>query len=103
MMYVKGTAIAAIPIFIRQKFGENGYDRWLGELKQGAQETYHEGVVEKKWYPLNESLNEPLQKMCDMFYNGSLHGAVESGRFSANTVSAACLSYSLRSARRRSS
>lgn len=84
MMYVKGAALAAIPIFIRQKFGENGYIQWIGELKPGAQEVYREGIVEKKWYPLNETLNEPLQRMCDMFYNGSLHGAVESGKFSAD-------------------
>ncbi|MDJ0766964.1 MAG: hypothetical protein QNJ97_28580 [Myxococcota bacterium] len=35
------------------------------------------------WYPMQPALVDPTRAVCDMFYEGSVRGAVEQGRFSA--------------------
>ena len=83
-MKVKGIAIATIPLFIQERFGEGGFNRWINALTPEARKVYQASVLASVWYPLRESLIEPLRKMCDLFYAGDLKGAHEAGRFSAD-------------------
>ena len=83
-MEVKGTAIATVPLFIKERFGEGGLNQWTDALTPEACKVYQASVLVSSWYPLKEVLIQPLRKMCDLFYAGDLKGARESGRFSAD-------------------
>ncbi len=82
-MQVKGTAVASIPIFIREKFGEEGFKRWLDSISPEASKVYSSSILVSSWYPLKEILVEPSANICKLFYNGNLSGVWECGRFSA--------------------
>lgn len=82
-MQVKGTAVQTIPIFIKAKFGEQSFQKWLSSLSPDAQQVYSKDVLTASWYPVEEILIEPTKKLCDMFYFGKLDGAVDQGRYSA--------------------
>ena len=83
-MEVKGTAIITLPPFIKERFGEGGFNRWIDGLTPEAREVYQSSVLASSSYPLKRFLIEPLRKMCSLFYAGDLKGARESGRFSAD-------------------
>lgn len=83
-MEVKGAALASVPVFVLRKFGPEGLSRWLNSLSPRAHEIYKGTIPSGSWYPLEEVLEEPLQKICDLFYWGDLRGAREGGRFGAD-------------------
>ena len=80
---VKGDAIISIPIFIIKKFGKSKYIKWLNLISPEAKKVYSSPINKSDWYPMQEIIVEPTLKVCDLFYNKSLRGAWESGRFSA--------------------
>jgi len=82
-MEVKGAALVSTNDFIKKKFGDDGYKKWLTELPENIAKMYSGPIWLSKWYPLKESLIEPTQVMCDMFYNSDVKGAWETGRHSA--------------------
>ncbi len=81
---VKGAAIITMPLFIKDRFGEEGLSQWIDALTQEARKVYRASVLVSSWYPLKAFLIEPIRRMCDLFYAGDLKGARESGRFSAD-------------------
>ena len=83
-MEVKGTAIVTVPLFIKERFGEGGLNRWVNALTPEARKVYPNSILASNWYPLKEVLIEPLHKICGLFYAGDPKGARESGRFSAD-------------------
>ncbi len=83
-MEVKGAAIIIIPPFIKDRFGEEGFNQWIDALTPEARKVYQAPLLVSNWYPLRESLIESLRKMCDLFYDRHVKGARESGRFSAD-------------------
>jgi hypothetical protein len=84
MMQVKGSAIVAMPKFVAEKHGDFGYRKWLDTLSPPAKQVYGGHIMASNWYPFREMMVEPTQKMCDQFYGGSIKGAMEAGRFSAD-------------------
>ena len=82
-MRVKGTAVLTLPLFIQEKFGREGLEEWLTSLSEEAKEVYGYPVLSSNWYPIKEILVEPTEKICELFYNGDLKGAWDSGRYSA--------------------
>jgi hypothetical protein len=82
-MLVKGTAVETIPMFIKKKFGEQGFQKWLQSLPPDIRKTFATNILSPLWYPLRETLIEPTVKLCELFYSGKPDGAVEQGRFSA--------------------
>jgi len=83
-MQVNGTAVASLPLFIRSKFGEAGFNRWIQSLPAEAAKIYSTNIFPSSWYPLDKVVIEPTRKFCDLFYGGNLKGAWEGGRFSAD-------------------
>jgi hypothetical protein len=83
MMQVSGKAMVSIPLFILKKFGRDKYKLWLDELSSDAKKVYSTAINKNEWFPLKEIMSEPSRKICDLFYNRSLRGAWECGRFSA--------------------
>jgi hypothetical protein len=82
-MQVKGTAVQTIPLFIKAKFGEQGFQKWLESLSPSVRTAFSSIILPPAWYPLHEGLIEPTLKLCELFYRGGMEGAVEQGRFSA--------------------
>lgn len=82
-MKVKGSAVTTLPLFIKETFGEEAFQKWLEALSPEAKDTYSVPILTTNWYPLKTILSEPTQKICELFYNGNIKGAWESGRFSA--------------------
>ncbi len=80
---VKGTAILTIPLFIQKKFGEDGYNKFIDSISPKARDTYLTTIYPSFWYPIKEILIQPTEKICELFYNGNIRGAWESGHFSA--------------------
>jgi len=83
-MEIKGTALVSTKDFIEKKFGDDGYKKWLTELPEKTAKIYSESILLSQWYPLKESLIEPSQVMCDMFFKSDVKGAWEAGRHSAD-------------------
>lgn len=82
-MQVKGTAVLTVPLFVREKFGDDGLRQWLERLSDSARLVYSGSILASSWYPLDEILVEPTVRLCDTFYDGHIQGAVDQGRFSA--------------------
>lgn len=84
MTKVKGTTIIPLQKFIRERFGTDGYDRWLASLSDEPRRTFDGTVLSDHWYPLDKMFIEPTEAMCRVFYAGDQNGAWELGRFSAD-------------------
>lgn len=82
-MEVKGTAVEAMPSFISEKFGQDGLKSWIDSLSEDCQKIFSKPILSSQWYPLKEVLVEPTLKLCSLFYNGDIKGALEMGRYSA--------------------
>lgn len=82
-MKVKGSALVTIPLFIRKTFGEDEVNRWLDSLSPECREIFTSPILSSSWYPIKAGLSNPTLKLCELFYDGSLEGAWENGRFSA--------------------
>lgn len=82
-MEVKGEALISIPLFILKKFGKKGYDHWFNILPAPAKKIYQSPISKTDWFPLKYALVDPTMLMCKAFFNNSLMGAWECGRYSA--------------------
>ena len=80
---VSGLAVGTIPLFIKDKFGDKGFEKWLTKLEPEIQKIYTSIISVNKWYNIKEVFVEPTKILCDMFYDGDFKAAWEFGRFSA--------------------
>lgn len=85
MTKIKGTALKSIPLFIKDKFGEEGFKKWLEVLSPEAKEIYSEDILPGAWFPIQTVIVEPTHELAKMFYDGNIKDcAMDSGRFSAD-------------------
>ncbi len=84
MMQVKSDAMLSLPIFIVKKYGKDGFNKWRNALLPEAKNVYSYPIKKGEWHPLRKMMIEPTQLICDLFYNKSLKGAADCGRFSAD-------------------
>ena len=82
-MEVKGTAVESIPVFVKKKFAHR-FEEWLNTLPESSRKIMREKILPSAWYPLQEALIIPTQKICELFYRSVEEGAWEAGRFSAD-------------------
>ncbi len=82
-MKVKGSAIAPMAKFIDSKFGPDALNRWMISLPEPSRDIFNSPILVSRWYPIKEAMIEPTRNCCELFYGGSLKGAWEMGRFSA--------------------
>ena len=80
-MDVKGTAVIPVAQFVQDKFPDRK-DEWISSLSETSANIMKSALT-GGWYPLQEGLIEPTQKICDLFYAGKEEGAFELGRYSA--------------------
>ncbi len=82
-MTVKGMALMALDAFVKSNFPDRR-EEWLAALPPGARDVYSHSVLASDMYPLYDTLIEPTQKVCDLFYNGDDRGAWETGVHSSS-------------------
>jgi hypothetical protein len=81
---VKGTAIAAIPEYVKRTYGEAAYCKWLGSLSKDSKRIFGSTIRLSDWLPIKEAYLEPTATVCQLFFGGDFKGAWELGRFSAD-------------------
>lgn len=71
---VRGELVKRVTKFVKWKFGEKEYERWVDSLSPQAKLIYKNEVSSLDWYPLVPAHDEPLLSICNMFYDGSMIG-----------------------------
>ncbi|MDD3803998.1 MAG: DUF2378 family protein [bacterium] len=82
-MEVKGVSLISTREFVSVKFTSEDYNRWIKSLSLESYSIINGNILASNWYPYVRGMLEPTKSICDMFYAGSMRGAEEIGRFSA--------------------
>jgi hypothetical protein len=82
-MKMKGSGVMGLPAFVKSAFPER-FEDWIRALSPESREIHAHPILASEWYPLYETYIDPSQKMCDLFFDGDMRGAWESGKFSAS-------------------
>ena len=84
MSKVSGLSLKTFPMFIENKFGNEGLERWQNSLSGEAKDVFNKPLIGlDDWYDLNDFFIKPTKLICDLFYQGDEKSAWEMGRFSA--------------------
>lgn len=84
-MNIKGTAVKSISEFVQSNFGDQ-YINWFNSLTPESQEIIRDAIT-NKWYPIQEGVVEPTEKIGKLFYNGDTRkAAFECGKYSAQVA-----------------
>jgi hypothetical protein len=84
-MEVKGRALKSMQSYVRKKFGQEGFDRWLSAISTEAYMVYSQPIDTDQWFPLKTMLIDPTANIAQLFYEWDLKKAAwELGRFSAD-------------------
>ena len=74
---VKGITLIILKEFIKTKFGEEGYQRWVTEMEPSSALIFKNDISSKEWYPYMTSFHKPYKLVCDLFYAGANTGIKE--------------------------
>ncbi len=83
-MEIKGLAIAIFEPFLTERFGREGFQRWLQALEPESQAIFEKPIDNGLWYPLKAAYSRPTEILCRVFYDGDPRGAWDLGRYSAD-------------------
>jgi hypothetical protein len=78
-MEVKGTTIKPFIKYIKDKFKDDGYQRWFISLSAESKEIFGHTILASKWYPFQYGMKEPLHKVVELFFGGDISRAKEVG------------------------
>ncbi len=81
-MEAKGVGVLSVIDFVKTKFPDR-FEEWKNSLPEQSKIILNSKILPNQWYPVRESITIPMRKFCDIFYGGSLKGAWEYGRYSA--------------------
>jgi len=84
---VKGTSAINTQTFVRDRYGEEGYERFLAGLSDPVRRLYsgQEKILASAWYPAEKAFFEPARRICELFFGGDVRrSAWELGRYSAH-------------------
>jgi hypothetical protein len=85
MTEVKGVLIQSTPKSILDKFGQYGLKRWLELISPNARRVFTSEINPEAWFPLKETLIEPMANIAQLFYDWDLKKAAwDFGRMSAD-------------------
>lgn len=84
-MEVKGTAIKSISEFVLAKHKAE-YADFIKALPATSREILREVIITSRWYPIRESLIEPIITIGKLFYSSPSEAAWAMGRFSAGVA-----------------
>jgi hypothetical protein len=83
-MEIKGSAVQSIPAFVRAKYGDDGFLRWIDSLEPEAATLMRGEIMATAWYSVADFYIGPTQKIVELFFDGDKMGAWELGRFNGD-------------------
>jgi len=84
-MQVRGSIVSALPRFIQDKFGDEGFQSWIRAITPQARDVYLYEIKADDWYEMKPIMIEPMAQVARLFYNWDLKASAwELGRFSAD-------------------
>jgi len=83
-MEVKGSAIATIQEFVKNKYGGR-FQEWLDSLPSESKKIYSGRIIPGLWYSVYDTVVVPTEKMIELFYGGNEQGSWDLGRYNADT------------------
>lgn len=83
-MQVKGTAVSNTPTYVRRVHGDAAFTAWFDSLPESSR-VILKAPLATRWYPAEEAVIVPTQAICNQFFDGQSTGAIECGRFSADS------------------
>jgi hypothetical protein len=85
MTEVKGVLIQSTPKIILNKFGQYGLKRWLELISANARRVYSTEIDPEAWFPLKETMIEPMANIAQLFYDWDVKAAAwDFGRMSSD-------------------
>jgi hypothetical protein len=85
-MHAKGTAVKSLQDFVQKHF-ESRYNEWISHLPAPSRNIFSAPILVTDWYPIIESLIEPIKTIANLFYEGdTVKAGWETGRYSAETA-----------------
>jgi hypothetical protein len=85
MSQVSGLALKILPMYVEEKMGRDGLEKWKNTLADDVKEVYFDpSYILDKWFDINRFYIEPTKSVCDLFYGGDEKAAWDLGRFSAD-------------------
>ena len=84
MVEVSGLAVATVPLFIKEKLGEQALKKWIEKLDPEVRVIYKNSILVNQWFDIEKVFIKPVKILCDMFFDGDYERAWELGRYSAD-------------------
>jgi len=86
-MQVRGDILFFLRHYVERNFGVEGYGLWLESLPSESRSILGPRLEVSSWYPAEDSLAVPLERICALFHEGDKDGAMEFGRDLADHLS----------------
>ena len=83
---VRGTNLILLKEFVRNKFGEEGYQKWLTAMQPSSLLIFKNEILSDEWYPYTPAFHNPYRLVCDLFYDGANTGIKEISEYSYNRI-----------------
>lgn len=83
---VRGTNLILLKEFVKTKFGEDGYQRWITEMQPSSSLIFKNDILSDEWYPYMPAFHNPYRLVCDLFYDGANTGIKEISEYSYNRI-----------------
>ena len=83
---VRGMNLILLKEFVKTKFGEEGYQRWITAMQPSSSLIFKNEILSEEWYPYTPAFHNPYRLVCDLFYDGANTGIKEISQFSYNRI-----------------
>ncbi|MEI0476706.1 methyl-accepting chemotaxis protein [Brachyspira pulli] len=83
---VRGITLLILKEFIKTKFGEDGYQKWVTAMEPSSSLIFKNEIVSKEWYPYMTSFHKPYKLVCDLFYGGTNTGIKDISEYHFNQI-----------------
>lgn len=83
---VRGMNLILLKEFVRNKFGEDGYQKWITAMQPSSSLIFKNDILSNDWYPYMTAFHNPYRLVCDLFYDGSNTGIKEIAEYSYNRI-----------------
>lgn len=83
---VRGTNLILLKEFVKTKFGEDGYQKWITEMQPSSSLIFKNDILSDEWYPYMPAFHNPYRLVCDLFYDGANTGIKEIAEYSYNRI-----------------
>ena len=84
-MEIKSSSVESSKKYILDKFGNDGYERWLNSLPEKSQVIFRGMIHSTPWYPIQDGMVQPTIVTAQLFFNNDVNKAArEMGRYSSD-------------------